>query len=187
MILKFGALYWRLNDSFITLIPKKEDSCTPKDFGPLNLIGSAYKIISEVLSERLKSVMPLLISDYQWDFINNIKILDGVLIANECVDSRVKSKKPEILSKLMNDGVERGQIQGFRVADTGTMISHLQFADDNIIFLNATSSDEVTRLFIILSIFKALTGMKMNLKKSIMVSIGVDEVIVVLAKELGAK
>lgn len=38
----------------------------------------------------------------------------------------------EIISKLMNDVVERGQISGFKVADSGTMISHLQFVDDTL-------------------------------------------------------
>ncbi|XP_026416718.1 uncharacterized protein LOC113312180 [Papaver somniferum] len=92
----------------------------------------------------------------------------------------------EILSKLMNDAVERGQLSGFKVADTGTVISHLQFADDTLIFLNA-NSDKVTRLFIILSILEALTGMRLNLEKSTMISVGADDVIEVLAKELGCK
>lgn len=78
---RFGSLDWRLNCSFITLIPKKEDPCTPKDFRPLSLIGS-------------------LISDFQGAFINDRQILDGVLISNECVDSRLKSKMPGVLCKV---------------------------------------------------------------------------------------
>ncbi|XP_026459690.1 uncharacterized protein LOC113360393 [Papaver somniferum] len=91
-----------------------------------------------------------------------------------------------ILSKLMDDAVERDQIQGLKVADTESMISYIQFADDTLILLNA-SSDEVTRLFIILSIFEVLTVMKLNLEKSTIFSVGADEIIDILAKELGCK
>lgn len=96
----YSSIDWRFNCSFLTLIPKKEDSCTPKDFRPLSLIGSVYKILSKFLAERLKKVMPELISDFQGAFIHNKQILDGVLIANECVDNRLKSKKPGILCKI---------------------------------------------------------------------------------------
>ncbi|XP_026451416.1 uncharacterized protein LOC113351689 [Papaver somniferum] len=205
----YGPLDWRLNCSFITLISKKEDSCTPKDFRLLNLIESAYKIISKLLAERLKSVMPILISDFQGAFISDKQILDGAFIANEGVNNILKYKKPgsaerfkptkglrkgdsissylfllvvEILSMLMNYAVETGQIHGFEVAETGNVISHLQFADDILIFLDATS-DEVTKIFIILFIFETLTGMKLKLE----ISVGVDEVVEVLAKELGYK
>lgn len=83
----------------------------------------------------------------------------------------------------MNDAVQRGKIQGFKVAETGSVISHLQFADDTLIFIDA-NYDEVTRLFIILSLFEVLTGMKLNLEKSTMVSIGADDVVKTLLKNL---
>ncbi|XP_026437819.1 uncharacterized protein LOC113336038 [Papaver somniferum] len=161
--------------------------------------------------------MPALVSDFQGAFIHDKQILDGVLIENECVDSRLKSKKPgilckidmekafdnvnwhslfiilqrhdfgekwiswirwcvtsshlsilvngsftekfkptkdlrqcdslspylfllvvEILSKLINDAVERGQLSGFQVAENGSIISHLQFTDDTLVFIDAS-------------------------------------------------
>ncbi|XP_026399463.1 uncharacterized protein LOC113295335 [Papaver somniferum] len=95
-----GTWDWRLNCSFITLILKKEDSCTPKDYRPLSLLGSAYKILSKVLENRLKKVMHNLVSDCQGAFIKKKQILDGVLIAGECIDSRLKSKIPCVLCKI---------------------------------------------------------------------------------------
>ncbi|XP_026378046.1 uncharacterized protein LOC113272426 [Papaver somniferum] len=86
----------------------------------------------------------------------------------------------------MNDVVQRGQITGFKVAETGSMISHLQLADDTLIFIDA-NSNEVTRLFIILAMFESLTGMKLNLDKSTVISVGANAIIEKLAKELGCK
>ncbi|XP_026442185.1 uncharacterized protein LOC113341576 [Papaver somniferum] len=92
----------------------------------------------------------------------------------------------EVLSKFLNDAVQKGQISGFQVVENGLMISHLQFADDTLIFIDA-SVKEVRRLFIILSIFESLTGLNLNLDKSTMVSVGADDIIEDLAKELGCK
>ncbi|XP_026459357.1 uncharacterized protein LOC113360019 [Papaver somniferum] len=78
---------------------------------------------------------------------------------------------------LTNEAVQKGQIYGFQVADEGTVISH--FIDANM--------EEVQRLFIILSMFEVLTGMKLNLEKSTMVSVGADGVIDLMDKELGCK
>nr|GEZ40436.1 putative RNA-directed DNA polymerase, eukaryota, reverse transcriptase zinc-binding domain protein [Tanacetum cinerariifolium] len=69
------------NSSFITLIPKSVDAKMVKDFRPISLIGSFYKI----LSNRLCTVMPNLISDVQTAFISKRQILDGPFIPNEFI------------------------------------------------------------------------------------------------------
>ena len=49
-----------LNSSFIALIPKKHNAIV-RDFRPINLIGSVYKIVAKVLANRLKGVLDKLI------------------------------------------------------------------------------------------------------------------------------
>ncbi|GMP91325.1 hypothetical protein CsSME_00042073 [Camellia sinensis var. sinensis] len=89
---KNGRLVKVLNSSFITLVPKKEN--------PISLVGSIYKVLTKVLSRRLKEVLPCIISETQSAFIGGRNILDGVLIANEMVDGWKKSKKQGVIIKL---------------------------------------------------------------------------------------
>jgi hypothetical protein len=83
-----------LNVTFISLIPKKHGADEIKDFRPISLVGGMYKIIAKLLANRLSVVLGNIISPSQNAFVKGRQILDSVLIANECLDSRLKSKCP---------------------------------------------------------------------------------------------
>lgn len=89
-----------LNSSFITLVPKKENPMGLLDFRPISLVGSVYKVLTKVLSKRLKAVLPSVISETQSAFLRGRNILDGVLIANKVVNGWKKSKKKGVIIKL---------------------------------------------------------------------------------------
>ncbi|WMV33971.1 hypothetical protein MTR67_027356 [Solanum verrucosum] len=95
-----GVFEKSINATFVTLIPKKIGAKELNDFRPISLVGGVYKIIAKILAERLKKVMHKLVNKQQMAFIKSKRIMDAVLIANKCIDSRKKDKQPGILCKL---------------------------------------------------------------------------------------
>jgi hypothetical protein len=49
----FGLLVEKLNNAFITLIPKKAGAAQVKDFRPISLVHSFAKLVTKVLANRL--------------------------------------------------------------------------------------------------------------------------------------
>uniref|UniRef100_A0A2N9HT72 Reverse transcriptase zinc-binding domain-containing protein n=1 Tax=Fagus sylvatica TaxID=28930 RepID=A0A2N9HT72_FAGSY len=91
-----------LNATFISLIPKKHGADEIKDFRPISLVGGLYKIIAKLLANRLSVVLGNIISPSQNAFVKGRQILDSVLIANECLDSKLKANVPVRFSILVN-------------------------------------------------------------------------------------
>lgn len=97
------ALRWllpSLKSTFITLIPKEEDSITPDKFRPIALCNVIYKVISKVIANRLKSLLPLLISSEQSRYVEGRQIMDGILLTHKIIHSLKHSKQAGMLLKL---------------------------------------------------------------------------------------
>ncbi|GKB01746.1 RNA-directed DNA polymerase, eukaryota, reverse transcriptase zinc-binding domain protein [Tanacetum coccineum] len=81
------------NSSFIALILKLQDAKLVKDFRPISLIGSLYKIIAKTLANRLVGVLGDIVNEVQSAFVSIRQILDvGGLMSrinswDEVVDS----------------------------------------------------------------------------------------------------
>jgi len=73
------------NASFITLIPKVDNTGSLHEYIPISLIGCMYKIISKALSNRLKHILPKIIDKSQSAFIEGRGLLDNVIVANEVI------------------------------------------------------------------------------------------------------
>nr|XP_009804346.1 PREDICTED: uncharacterized protein LOC104249592 [Nicotiana sylvestris] len=60
-----GIFEKSFNATFVGLIPKKVAAKELKDFRPISLVGSIYKIVSKLLTERLKKVVNKLVDVQQ--------------------------------------------------------------------------------------------------------------------------
>lgn len=71
-----------------------------KDYIPISLIESVYKIIAKVLVKMLKNIMEKLVSKHQNVFLKDRQIIDASLISNEVLHWKIKNGGTGILCKL---------------------------------------------------------------------------------------
>ena len=72
-----------LNHTFVTLIPKVKSPKFISEFRPISLCSVIYKLMSKVLANQLKKVLPYLVSENQSAFQAGKVITDNILIAFE--------------------------------------------------------------------------------------------------------
>lgn len=75
-----------LNETYMCLISKKIDAKKVGDNRPISPTTCLYKNSARVLSERLKKVLPHMISRNQFAFVVDYQIINASLIANELID-----------------------------------------------------------------------------------------------------
>ncbi|KAK3230387.1 hypothetical protein Dsin_002268 [Dipteronia sinensis] len=218
------------NRKIIMLILKCNRPESMKDFRPIILVSPMYKLLAEVLSNRLKKVIRSIIGEVQLAFVSGRQIIDGFIITDEIFHKWKKDKNGGLLVKLdfekaydsvdhgyldfmMGEmgfvdyfpmeqfGIEQGLHQGdplspflFNIAidgfhrlfmkaneldlirgvvfdDNNVHISHLQFVDDTMVFLQPRL-DYLLNAKRILRCFELSSGLRMNSHKSCVTRIG---------------
>lgn len=96
-----GKLTKGINGTFIALIPKVEIPQRLVVFCPISLVGCLYKILSEVLDNRLRNVVGNVVPESQSAFVKGRQILDCILIVNELVDDARSSKKGSLFLRMI--------------------------------------------------------------------------------------
>ena len=115
-----GIMVPDLNYTHIVLIPKIKSSEKITDYRPISLCNVIYKIISKVLANRLKLILPNLIATTQSAFVPGRLITDNFLVAYESLHAmhcRKKGRRVSLALKLdvskVYDRVEWAFLKGF--------------------------------------------------------------------------
>ncbi|GJY23316.1 hypothetical protein Tco_0396974 [Tanacetum coccineum] len=75
----YGEIPNGCNSNFIALIPKIFDANMVKDFRPISLIGSLYKIIVKILANRLVGVLGDLVNELSFSLMARIRKVTKLL------------------------------------------------------------------------------------------------------------
>ncbi|CAA7058378.1 unnamed protein product [Microthlaspi erraticum] len=75
----------QVNTTVISLIPKIAGAETLQNFRPISLCNTVYKVISRILSLRLKRLIPEVVQRNQVGFVQGRLLCENVLLASELV------------------------------------------------------------------------------------------------------
>ncbi|XP_072084360.1 uncharacterized protein [Arachis hypogaea] len=93
---------WEINETLITLIPKVEPIVTLKQMCPISLCNVSYKVITKILSRRLRGIMEKVVKPTQSIFVLGRHTSDNIIITQEvinCMRNR-KGKKGWMAIKI---------------------------------------------------------------------------------------
>lgn len=97
---KLGNILKEINNTFIALNPKKNKAVKLSDFKPISLYNTIYKILSKVLTNRIKPLMNNIISEEHTGFVLGRSILDGVIVAQEAIHTLQCTNRVGMIIKL---------------------------------------------------------------------------------------
>ncbi|KAF7844563.1 reverse transcriptase [Senna tora] len=117
--------YW--NDTLICLIPKTQNPSEIRSFRLVSLCTTLYKIVSKILVNRIKPLLPNIIVENQGAFVKGKKAIDNVIIAQEVIYSFKKKRgialKAELLAILLGLKLEKEKNYKFIWIESDSMLA----------------------------------------------------------------
>ncbi|GKB02780.1 putative RNA-directed DNA polymerase, eukaryota, reverse transcriptase zinc-binding domain protein [Tanacetum coccineum] len=181
------------NSSFFTLIPKVNNPTLITDFRPISLIGIHYKNIAKILAIRLSKVIDKIVSKEQSTFIVGRQILDSISwnYLDHILDSLgfglkwcpwIKTCLSSLRASILVNGspafefsINRGLRQGDPLSP---YIFILVMEGLHNAFANAVGNgliSDLENIIRVLHVFYLASGLKINIHKSNIYGIRVNE------------
>jgi hypothetical protein len=88
------------NSMFLALIPKEKGALSFDRFRPISLCNIGYKIITKVITNRLKGILPTIIPENQGGFIKGRHITDNIILVQEAIHSSMHQREKGMVVKL---------------------------------------------------------------------------------------
>lgn len=88
------------NSSFLALIPKEANPTYFSRFWPIYLCNYSYKILTKIMVNRLKIILPKIISPNQGGFMQERQIMDNIVLVQEVIHTSFKTKGKGMVIKL---------------------------------------------------------------------------------------
>ncbi|CAK8535453.1 unnamed protein product [Lathyrus sativus] len=96
-----GRMYKPFNNAIVFLIPKSNKTCEIKDYRPIAVCTTFYKIISKILIDRLGTVLPNVVSHNQTAFVKGQNIHNHIMLATKLLKGYTrKADTPRIMMQI---------------------------------------------------------------------------------------
>ncbi|KAK2637718.1 hypothetical protein Ddye_025513 [Dipteronia dyeriana] len=87
-----GVVPVDINQTLITLVPKTDCPMEMSQLRPISLCNTTYKVISKIIVQRLRHLLPNIISPNQVAFVPGRQIQDNIVVAQEVLHKLKTSK-----------------------------------------------------------------------------------------------
>eukprot|EP00253_Pinus_taeda_P023602 PITA_23602 len=166
------------NSAFLALIPKEKGASNFSRFQPISLCNIGYNLITKVIANRLKHILPKIIPENQGGFIQGRQIADNFTLVQEAIHSSLHRKEqgvPSLPSAFCHSSIssqfpprkkmQDQDLMGLRIARCVKNINHTLFADDTLL-LGAASLSTASKFKAVLEEFSMASGSVINKNKS---------------------
>ncbi|GJY81186.1 RNA-directed DNA polymerase, eukaryota, reverse transcriptase zinc-binding domain protein [Tanacetum coccineum] len=192
-----GSLPQGANSSFFMLILKISNPISIKDFRPISLIGTHYKIIAKILANHLSKVIDKVVSKEHLNFGSKWRswiraclrssrssiLINGNPTSEFSIKRGLRQGDPlslflfilvmEGLHCALSNTVSSGLIRVIKLGSSDITLSHLFYADDVVITTDWNSRD-IDNIIRVLHVFYLASGLRINIHKSNIYGIGVS-------------
>eukprot|EP00253_Pinus_taeda_P032235 PITA_32235 len=169
------------NSAFLALIPKEKGANNFSRFRLISLCNIGYKLITKIIANRLKPILPRIIPENQGGFIQGRQIMDNFTLVQEAIHLSLLRKEQgmslgcplspllfviqaSVFSFLLEKKMQDQEINCLSIARGVKSIKHALFADDTLLLGSATLSSAL-KFKAALDVFSKVSGNVLNSNK----------------------